>query len=127
MNRTLQNFLYSLGFNIAALYVTIELLEGVSYTGGWAFFIIMGFIICLLNSFVKPVLKFLSIPMIFMSGGLFLVLLNGIILWLSDKMLETLDFTNIDFIIAGLVNYVFAGIIFGIANWFGHWFLKQSR
>jgi len=127
MNRTLQRFLYSLGFNIAALYVTIELIEGVDYTGGWQFFAITGIVIGFLNMFVKPLLKFLSIPVIFLSGGLFLILINGIILWLTDELLEILDFTNIDFIIEGLVNFIFAGIIFGITNWFGHWFLKRSR
>lgn len=127
MNRSLQHLLYSLGFNVTALYVTIELLDGVDYTGGWQFFVITGFLIGLLNSFVKPVLKFLSIPVIFLSGGLFLILINGIILWLTDELLEILDFTHIDFIVEGLVNFIFAGIIFGIANWFGHWFLKRSR
>jgi len=127
MNHTLQRFLYSLGFNIAALYATVELITDVSYTGGWQFFVITGILIGGLNTFVKPFLKFLSIPVIFMSGGLFLILINGIILWLTDNLLEIFDFTGIDFQIEGLVNYIFAGIIFGIANWFGHWFLKRSR
>src|SRR3989338_11037570 len=124
MNRTLQRFLYSLGFNVAALYVSIELITDVSYTGGWQFFVVTGILIGFLNMFVKPLLKFLSIPVIFMSGGLFLILINGIILWITDNLLEIFDFTGIDFQIEGLVNYVFAGIIFGITNWFGHWFLK---
>lgn len=127
MNHTLQRFLYSLGFNVVALYATVELITDVSYTGGWQFFVITGILIGGLNTFVKPFLKFLSIPVIFMSGGLFLILINGIILWLTDNLLEIFDFTGIDFQIEGLVNYIFAGIIFGIANWFGHWFLKRSR
>jgi len=127
MNHTLQRFLYSLGFNIATLYATVELITDVSYTGGWQFFVITGILIGGLNTFVKPFLKFLSIPVIFMSGGLFFILINGIILWLTDNLLEIFDFTGIDFQIEGLVNYIFAGIIFGIANWFGHWFLKRSR
>lgn len=125
--RTLKLLVYSLGFNIVALYVTIELLEGVGYTGGWQFFVITGFLIGFLNSFVKPLLKFLSIPLIFFTGGLFLILLNGIILWLTDNLLEILDFTGIDFQIEGVVNFVFAGVIFGITNWFAHWFLKRTR
>jgi len=125
--RSLQRLSYSLAFNVAALYVAIELLDGVGYTGGWQFFVITGFLIGFLNFFVKPLLKFLSIPLIFFTGGLFLILLNGIILWLTDNLLEILDFTGIDFQIEGVVNFVFAGVIFGITNWFAHWFMKQSR
>jgi putative membrane protein len=125
--RTLKRLVYSLGFNIVALYVTIELLEGVTYTGGWQFFVVTGFVIGFLNFFIKPLLKFLSIPLIFFTGGLFLILLNGIILWLTDNLLEILDFTSIDFQIEGVVNFVFAGVIFGITNWFAHWFLKRTR
>jgi len=127
MSHRLKRTLFGLAFNIAALFVTIELLESVTYTGGWPFFIITGLIIGLLNALVKPVLKFLSIPFIFLSGGLFLIIINAIILWLTDEILEILDFTNIDLQVDGIVNFVLAAIIFGITNWFAHWFMKRSR
>jgi len=124
---SLKRFLYRLGINAAALFVTIEALSEVTYTGGWPFFLIAAVIIGGLNMFVKPLLKFLSIPVIFFTGGLFLVVINALILWFTDKLLELFDFTGIDFQIEGAVNFLFAAIIFGFANWLGHWILKRSR
>ena len=54
-------------------------------------------------------------------------MINAIILWFTDELLEIFDFTGIDFQIEGIVNFVLAAIIFGIANWFGHWLLKRTR
>ena len=127
MKRTAHKIAYSIAFNAAALFATINLLESVDYTGGWVFFIITGALIGILNHLVKPLLKFVSFPLIFFSAGLFLIIINAAILWITDQLLMILDFTNIDFIIEGPVNFVLAAIIFGITNWFAHWLLKQSR
>lgn len=127
MKRTLKKWLYALAFNVGALYATIALLESVSFTGGWVFFLITGAMIGILNVLLKPFIKFVAFPLIFFSAGLFLIIINALILWFTDELLEIMDFTNIDFIIEGPVNFVLAAIIFGLVNWFEHWLLKRTR
>jgi len=127
MNRTLKKIGFSIAFNVGALYVAVTLLDEVNYAGGWLFFVIAGAIIGLLNTFVKPILKFLSLPLIFVSAGFFLIVINALIIWFTDKILEVLDFSNIDFQIQGVLNFILVAIIFGLVNWFEHWLFKRSR
>jgi len=127
MQRTLKKLGFSIAFNMGALYVAVELLEEVNYTGGWLFFVIAGAIIGFLNIFVKPILKFLSLPLIFVSAGFFLIVINAMIIWFTDKALEVLDFSNIDFQIQGVLNFILVAVIFGLVNWFEHWLFKRSR
>lgn len=127
MKRKLKKIGYSLAFNIGALLITIELLDSVTYTGGWVFFLVAGTIIGLLNVLLKPILKFMAMPLIFFSAGLFLIVINAIILWMTDKILEILDFSNINLIIDGPLTFLLASIIFGLVNWFEHWLFKSLK
>lgn len=116
---------YGIALNVVALYVVIDLLDKVTYTGGWPFFLVTGTLIGTLNAFLKPLLKFVSLPLVFMSGGLFLIVINAGILWMTDQLLEIFDFTGIDLIIEGPVTFVIAAVLFGLTNWFTHWLLKR--
>ncbi|OGJ51979.1 hypothetical protein A2335_03060 [Candidatus Peregrinibacteria bacterium RIFOXYB2_FULL_32_7] len=110
--------------NMGALYIVIEILNGVDFTGGIYFFLLTGVIIGLLNNILKPILKLLSLPFILISMGLFLVIINSFILYFVDYMLEILDFANIDLIVTDRLDYLLAAIIFGIANWIERFLLK---
>lgn len=125
--RTLKKIAWNIAFNMGALFITVELLESVTYTGGWVFFLVTGSIIGFLNTFVRPLLKFIALPLVFLSAGFFLIILNALILWFTDNLLELFDFANIDFQIEGAVNFVLAALIFGLANWFEHWLFKRLR
>lgn len=125
---SLNRLLLGLGMNMFALFLVTQILEGgVTYTGGWVFFLVAGLTIGFLNALVKPLIKFLAIPLIFFTGGLFLIIINALILWMTDRLLELFDFTNIDLQIDGAVNFVLAALLFGFSNAFAHWFLKRSR
>lgn len=125
--RTLKKIAWSIAFNMGALYVVVELLDSVTYSGGWLFFLVAGATIGFLNTFLLPLLRFISLPLVFVSAGLFLIVLNALILWLTDQLLEILDFTTIDFQINGALNFVLAALIFGLTNWFEHFLFKRLR
>lgn len=127
MIRTLKKIAWSIAFNMGALYVMVQLLDSVTYSGGWAFFLVAGVTIGFLNTFLLPILKFISLPLVFVSAGLFLIVLNALILWLTDQLLEILDFATIDFQINGALNFVLATLIFGLTNWFEHFLFKRLR
>jgi uncharacterized membrane protein YvlD (DUF360 family) len=127
VKRKLKKLGFSLAFNVGALLLTIEFLESVTYTGGWAFFLITGALIGLLNVLLKPILKFIAMPLIFFSAGLFLIVINAAILWITDELLEILDFTDVDLIIEGPITFLLAAVIFGLINWFEHWLFKRLK
>jgi len=75
---------------------------------------------------LKPVLKFLSFPLVFLTGGLFLIVLNAFMLYLANYVLGVMDFEGVGMVVDGVLTYALAAVIFGIANWLIHWFLKDE-
>ncbi len=113
----IKKLIINLIVSIIALYIVTKLIAGVTYTGGITFFIIAGIVIGGLNSILKPILKIISLPFIFFTAGLFLVLINGFIFFALDKILAVIDLADIDLIVVGKFDYVLAAIVFGVANW----------
>jgi len=111
--------------NAATLFLLIILVNEISYTGGAKFFIIGGLVLGLVNMFIKPVLKILSLPFVILSGGLFLILINAFILWFLTYFLDILQFRNISFVIPDLQSYLFGAILFGVINWIIHLIFKS--
>lgn len=119
-------FLATILINALALFLVSQILDDFRLEGGWLTPILVGALVTLLNFLVKPILKLLSFPLIFLTGGLFLIILNAVILYLADVLLEIMDFEGVDLAVEGLLTYLLAAVIFGIANWLIHWFLKDD-
>ena len=84
MNR----FLLRWGINTIALYVAVELLPGLEHTGSGVALLAVALIFGLVNAAVKPVLVIFSCPLVVLTFGLFLLVINGAMLmvtaWVSD-------------------------------------------
>lgn len=111
--------------NSLALFLASILLDGFQFEGGFLAPVIAGLVISVLNALVKPILKFLSFPVIFFSLGLFLIVINAVILFLTQYLVNVIDIQGVSMQITGLLTYVLAAIIFGLLNSFIHWFLKD--
>lgn len=122
----LKRIVAGLAVNALTLYLVTYLLESVSYTGGWKFFVLASLIIGLLNLFVKPLLKLVTFPFVILSMGFFLIIINALILRLATGIINTLAISDIQFLISGWLNYLIAAVIFGLANWFIHIFIKSK-
>ena len=66
----------------------------------------------LLNTFVKPIIAFLTLRFIFATGGLVLAVINGLILWLLARLFPAL--LNIDTLLSALLG----GLVLGLASAF---------
>jgi len=64
---------------------------GFSLTQQWQIFLVLGIVLGLLNFFLKPLLKALSLPLEIITLGLFTIVINGFILWLLDMMFDELS------------------------------------
>jgi putative membrane protein len=117
--------IYAVLVNSLALFAVSIALEGFSFTGGWTAPIIVGLVVTLLNMIVKPILKFLSFPLVFFSAGLFLIVINAVMLYLAQYLVFVMDIDGVGMQVDNLLTYAIAAIIFGVANWFIHWFLKD--
>ena len=112
--------------NSLALYAVSLFIAEMHYTGGIKFFLIGGFIIGLLNLFVKPLMKLLSMPLMILTIGLFSIVINAIIFWLTMKIVNGIHVSEVSVQISGVMTYLLAAIIFGISNWLIHILIKNK-
>ena len=70
-----------------AVIVLATVLPGVSVSG-YLSAIIVAVVIALLNMFVKPLLIFFTLPATIVTFGLFLFVINAIIILLADKLVD---------------------------------------
>jgi uncharacterized membrane protein YvlD (DUF360 family) len=64
----------------ASLWVAVWIVEGFEFSGEWWQFLIVAVIMGVVNAVVKPVLKLFSLPLILLTLGLFLLVVNAIAL-----------------------------------------------
>lgn len=114
--------------NGACVYAVVQFLANdVQASGGFKLYLVAAIIIGILNALIKPLIRILSFPLIFITGGLFLIVINAIILWFLHYALNILAFEGVAFEILGLKGYLYAAIIFGLTNWFLQWIFKLRR
>ena len=112
--------------NGVALYAMTQLVTDLQYTGGFKFFIIGGVIIGVLNTFVKPLMKILSFPIVLMTAGLFSLVINVIIFALTIKVVNGIHFSDVTATVGSVWTYIAAALIFGIVNWILHIFIHNK-
>ena len=81
------SFILRLFSNSVALWIAYLLVPGLIIEGGLTGFIIAGLFLGALNLTVKPILKFVSAPIIILTLGLFSLIINGLMLWLVSYAL----------------------------------------
>jgi putative membrane protein len=90
MNNTLMPFLVRLLVNAAALWVATRLVPGVSFDGGTLPFLGVALVFGVVNAFIRPVLQILTFPLIIVTLGVFALVVNGLMLWLTSSMSASL-------------------------------------
>ena len=73
--------------NAFAVYATASLLGGIYVKSLWAA-LIVALVLGLINAVVKPVLVFFSIPFIIVTLGLFLLIINALMLMLAAALVD---------------------------------------
>lgn len=76
--------------NGLGLWAAAQLLSGIHYSGDLWYLLVAGFVIGLVNVLVKPLVTLLSLPLVLITFGLFFLVINGVVLWLVDKLLAGL-------------------------------------
>lgn len=87
--------------NGVGLWAAAQLLPGIHWQGGWLYLLVAGFVLGLLNLLAKPVMTLLSLPLLLVTFGLFYLVINGVVLWLADLLLDKLVIDGFLWAIAG--------------------------
>lgn len=83
-------FLIRLIVNAAALWVATRLVPGVSYEGGALPLLGVALVFGVVNAFIRPVTKILTFPLIIVTLGVFALVVNGLMLWLTSSLSSAL-------------------------------------
>ena len=83
-------FLARLLVNAAALWVATRIVPGVTYEGGWVPFLGVALVFGVINAFIRPVAKILTLPLILLTLGIFALVVNGLMLWLTSSISASL-------------------------------------
>ena len=79
------NLLFRWVVSSLSLLVAAWLVPGIhAEKNSWTLFAVMAIILGLVNAIVRPVLKLLSCPLVILTLGLFVLVINGITLWLAS-------------------------------------------
>ncbi|MFP4312349.1 MAG: phage holin family protein [Nitriliruptoraceae bacterium] len=103
--------------NAAALWVAVQLVPGFSFDfdgNAWVGFLVLALLLGAVNAVVKPILQLLSLPAIVLTLGLFLVLVNAVVLsivvWLADAL--GFPLSSVDFVATLL-----AALVVSVVSW----------
>lgn len=110
-------FVSWLAVNTLALGVAVWLFDDISLSGGTGeqiiSLIIVGLIFGVITAFIRPVVNFISIPLIILTLGLMLLVVNALMLLLTSQVAEWLD---LGFEVDGFWTALWGSIVISIAS-----------
>ena len=107
-----------LAVNALALGVAIWLFDGITLSGSsdtdqFVKLVIVGAIFGVINMIVRPIVNLLSLPLIILTLGLFLIVVNALMLLLTSKISESID---LGFHVDGFWTAVWGSIVISISS-----------
>jgi putative membrane protein len=106
--------------NAVALYVAAWLLSGVTYGDEWWTLLVAAAVFTVVNAWLRPVVRLLSLPLIILTLGLFLFVVNVLMLYVTDWLVAGFEIRSFG---AG----VLAAIIVSVVNWALHAVIPGPR
>lgn len=102
-----------------AVGITAWTLDGVSIAPWWAALIVAG-VLGLINTFIRPVVKFLSIPVNILTLGLFTIVINAAMVMLCAWFVGEPHFK-----VDGFLWAIAFSLVMTLVNWFLGLFVKK--
>ena len=84
------SFLIRLLVNAAALWVATQFVTGVTYRGAVLPFLGVALVFGIVNTIIRPILNFFTFPLFILTFGLFTLVVNGLMLWLTSVFSKAL-------------------------------------
>lgn len=125
----LMSFIPRLLFHIIATAAVFWAIETYIFPGsftivgeGYERYALVALIFGLLNTFVKPLLKLLMLPVQFFTLGLAGLAINGLLVAAIGFALNALELQSASIVVENWLIYFLVGLLVGAANTVIHWF-----
>ena len=115
-------FRFVLRLLVMALVVglTAKLVPGFHVYGGFGTYVWVGFLISLVNAVIGPILRLLALPLIVLTLGLFLLVINAAVLGIVAAASSRLDIDSFGAAVG-------AGLIIAVLSWFAELVLPLRK
>jgi putative membrane protein len=84
--------------------------SSITYENRFRDIVVAGLILAIINVIVKPILVIFALPAILITLGLFMIIINGLTVFIVSKLYHPLHITN-------FWAAVFAGMVIGLVNY----------
>ena len=106
-------FLIRVVVNAAALWVATQSVSGVVFTGSWVALFLVALVFGVVNAIVKPITKIITFPLIILTLGFFLLIINGLMLMLTSSLSRTF---GLGFTVRGFWAAFWGALVVSVVN-----------
>jgi putative membrane protein len=99
----------------AAVWAADYFIDGIDFDGSFWALLLLALIFGLVNTFIKPILKLLSFPIVIVTFGLFVLIINAAMLALTAAISDSL---SIDNFWSALLGALVISVVSTVLNWF---------
>lgn len=78
--------------NCLAIFAAVNFVDGIHWTNDWISILVLGLILVLVNAVVRPLVKFVGCLPILLTLGLFTLVINAFLFWLTGQIGVALGF-----------------------------------
>jgi putative membrane protein len=110
--------------NAGALWAAVWLIGGLDFVGEWWQFLLVAVAFSLVNSYLRPILRILTFPISMVTMGLFLLVINALLLMLVGVISEEL---GLGFSVDDFWAALLGSIIISIVGWILSMIVGVSR
>lgn len=112
--------LVRLAINAAAILAAVRLVDGLQFVGDWPALVFITIALAVVNAVIKPLATLFSIPLVILTLGLFIVVINAlmlsVVLWVSDVFdlgLVSDDFSStlLGAIVISIVSWILTALV----------------
>ncbi len=99
--------------NTIAILVAVHLVPGILYTGDWWGLLLVAIVFGFVNSFIRPFITFFAFPIIMLSLGLFIFVINALMLVVTSSLS---DFFGLEFTVNGFKAALLGAFIISVVS-----------
>jgi putative membrane protein len=109
-----------------ALFVAARVVPGIDVArNSWELFAVMAVILGFVNAIVRPALRFLSCPLILLTLGFFLLVINGLTLWIASWI--AVHWLRVGFYVRGFWPAFWGALVVSIVSFVMNLLIREGR
>jgi len=109
--------------NAVAIWLTTLLVSGLNFSGDIVSLLVVAIIFGLVNAFIRPIVKLFSLPITVVTLGLFTLVINALMLWITVWLAPALSLSGN--ILQNAITVFLGALIISIVSTILNWFLPD--